>query len=300
LISIFNLIPACKISAAVWQPKVIPIFPDKKNGCRCSSFCFFLSFYKNNPSSLKLVTPTINTINMKTTKLFILVMATVCMAVANTVSVRAGLPSEERILPSFNGINIAMAGNVYLVQGPTQKLVVEGPERVVNDLITEVKNDRLTIRMPNRWRGRTDQLKIYITVPELNHLSLSGSARLLAESPINLKKLSISISGSGTIEIGDLSVSALSANISGSGRLKLGGHQNVENFGISISGSGQIDSRTLPVEQVKAAISGSGSCRVHALADLNVRISGSGRVIYSGNPLIDAVITGSGRVVNNN
>jgi hypothetical protein len=237
---------------------------------------------------------------MKTSRLIILITATLCLAMVRTGFSNQDLPSEEREVPSFSGINVAVSGVVYLVQGPTQKLVVEGNEKVLNDLITEVSNGRLTIRMPNRWRGRTDQLKVYITIPEIEQLSVSGSANIVAESAVQSEKLSFSISGSGTIEIDDLTVRELTASVSGSGRLKLGGQQNVGNFGISISGSGRIDSESLPVEQVKAAISGSGSCMVNALTDLNVRISGSGKVIYTGNPLIDAKISGSGRVVNNN
>lgn len=223
------------------------------------------------------------------------------MLFAGVGQASAQLQSEQRKVSEFTGLTVAVAGEVYLVQGPQQEVIVEGTERVLSDLITEVKGGKLTIRMPNRWSfRRNDELKIYITMPEIDELSLSGSARLMAESPIRTEDIRISISGSGRIEIEEFAASDLTASISGSGRLNLGGNQNLENCKIAISGSGRYESSDLPVEKVDATISGSGSCRVHALSDLIVRISGSGNVMYTGNPLIDARISGSGKVINNN
>ncbi|MFO7922954.1 MAG: head GIN domain-containing protein [Bacteroidales bacterium] len=212
-----------------------------------------------------------------------------------------GLPSEERKVSEFDGLVISVPGEIFLVQGPAQRLIVEGTERVLGNLITEVKNGQLTIRTPSRWNFRRgDELRVYITMTELKNISLSGSARVFAESPFRCDKLSVNISGSGRVEIEDFASTELNVNISGSGRLKLGGSQSLEMSKIVISGSGRLESETLPVQSVEATISGSGRCYVHAASDLNVRISGSGRVIYTGNPLIDARISGSGRVVNAN
>jgi hypothetical protein len=238
---------------------------------------------------------------MKTKQLIFAIAASVCLLITGSGFIYGQLPSEERKVPSFKGIGIAVPGEVYLVQGPVQKLVVEGSERVLSDLITEVRGNKLTVRLPNRWNfRRNDELRIYITMPEINDISLSGSARLTAESPIKADRMSVSISGSGRVEIDDFEASRLDVSISGSGRLNLGGNRGVGDSRIAISGSGRYESMTMPSEKVNATISGSGSCRVYALSDLNVRISGSGNVVYTGQPLIDARISGSGKVVNNN
>jgi len=236
---------------------------------------------------------------MKTKKSFILIAA-VCLLIAGGQA-NAQLQSEQRKVSEFTGLAVAVAGEVYLVQGARQEVVVEGTERVLSDLITEVRGGKLTIRMPSRWNFRRyDELKIYITMTEIDEISLSGSARLMAESPVAVENIKISISGSGRVEIDEFAASDLTASISGSGRLNLGGSRNLENCKIVISGSGRYDAMDLPAERVDARISGSGSCRVHALSGLIVRISGSGNVMYTGNPLIDARITGSGKIINNN
>jgi hypothetical protein len=212
-----------------------------------------------------------------------------------------GLPSEEREVSGFDGLAVSVPGKIFLVQGPEHRLFVEGTERVLENLATEVKNGQLEIRMKRGFyfRGR-DELNVYITMPELERISLSGSAGIYAEGPIRTEKLEVNISGSGRVEIDDFGSRELDAKISGSGRLELGGDHSLEKSNIVISGSGRVETQGLPVKSVDANISGSGRCNLQVVDALNVRISGSGRVIYSGNPLVDARISGSGRVVNAN
>jgi hypothetical protein len=50
------------------------------------------------------------------------------------------------------------------------------------------------------------------------------------------------------------------------------------------------------VQEATAEISGSGDISVAARDNLAVRVSGSGTVEYSGDPVVDEEITGSGDV----
>lgn len=211
------------------------------------------------------------------------------------------LLAEERKVQSFSGINISVPGEIYIVQGETQKLVVEGTGRVLDNLVTEVKGGQLKIYTPRRWNFRSrDVVNIYLVVTELNNLQLSGSARILTEGLLKTDDLSVGISGSGRIELEELETINLKAAVSGSGRLTIGSGAMIQNLQVSISGSGRIDSEHIPAGKVSARITGSGRCNVNAVEDLDVRISGSGRVAYTGSPLIRSHITGSGRLVNAN
>ncbi len=238
--------------------------------------------------------------SIMTSKGIFTLFAIVIMAIsAGKTFAQRDLPVEERKVEHFNRISVAVPGNVYLVQGPEYRVIAEGTDRVLENLITEVKDGRLLIRTPSRWRfRRTDELNVYITMPELEGITLSGSATVRVEEPLQAQKLSVIISGSGRVYIAELDAGELDVTVSGSGRLNIGSGQKLERSKIVISGSGRIEAADLPVGMMEALISGSGSCRVHVLSDLNVRISGSGRIIYSGNPVIDARISGSGRVVN--
>lgn len=225
-----------------------------------------------------------------------------CMLLFAGIAVKAReLPAEERKVPHFSGINISVPAKVYIVQGESQKLVVEGTGRVLDNLITEVKGGRLSIHMPRRWNYRSrDVLNVYLVVTELNNLQLSGSGRILTEGLLSTDDLTVTITGSGRIELEELETVTLTSTVTGSGRLIIGHGGKIENHKIRISGSGIIESGRVPSGKVSANITGSGRCTVNASDDLNVSISGSGRVIYTGSPLISSHITGSGRLVNDN
>ena len=236
----------------------------------------------------------------QTMKVLVIALIAVSVQTTATVAQRGSAADEIRVGP-FNSISVAVAGEIYLKQGPEQRVIAEGSERVVENLVAEVKNGNLTLRMPPRWRYRRgDELTVYITVPELNGVTLSGSASMFTEGPLKTRSMTVVISGSGRVNFEELNADQLDVTVSGSGRLNVGGGSRLEKSSIVISGSGRFDAPDVPVEKANAVITGSGSCRIHVLSDLNVRISGSGRVSYSGNPLIDARVTGSGRVVSAN
>jgi len=226
------------------------------------------------------------------------VMAVLIFFLAGIAGIGRDLPSEVREVPSFSGISISVHGNVHLRQGHEQKVIVEGSQRVLEDLITEVRSGILSIRMPSRWNfRRSEELTVYITVTGLESLSVSGSASVFTDSPLTAGDLTVVISGSGRVEIGELSARTMNTTVSGSGRLTLGGNRNLESHKVVISGSGRVESISPATEKAEISISGSGRCTIHAISALNVRISGSGRVNYKGNPLVDARISGSGSVI---
>ena len=237
---------------------------------------------------------------MKIQKAFILFTACLLLFTDLTAGSR-DLPAEERKVADFTGINVAVPAMVYLVQGDSQKLVVEGTDRVLDNLVTEVKNGELNIYLPGRWSlRRNDKLNVYLVVTELNTLKLSGSGKIYGEGLIRAGDLSVAISGSGRIELEELNAENLSSVISGSGRFNIGGGNKIVKHKISISGSGRVESGSLQAAVVNARVTGSGRCQVNVTDNLEARITGSGRVVYTGNPLVDSKISGSGRVVNAN
>ena len=202
---------------------------------------------------------------------------------------------ETRDVGKFDKIGLGVAADLYLKQGSTTKLTIEAKEEILEKLKTEVKNGKLSIRFDS-WRfSNYSKFKIYITTPEVNGLSISGSGDIIAESNIKTDEISLKISGSGEINIESLEAHMVDAGISGSGSIYLGG-PDLKNMELAISGSGNLNAVKLPTEKFNGRISGSGSCKVHVNSSLNARISGSGKIYYAGNPLIDASSSGSGRV----
>ena len=207
--------------------------------------------------------------------------------------------SQKRDVSAFSEISLRVSANVHLQQGSTQSVEVKGKEESLQKLITEVNDRKLVIKFPNdsyfnKWNP--GPIDVYITVPQIDGLSISGSGSITSEGKIESRILDLAISGSGDIKLGDLRAEKVSSALSGSGNIHLTGNQNAADLKIMISGSGNVKGIDFPVENVDIKISGSGNCWVNSVKKLTVRLAGSGNVVYRGNPSIDSNIAGSGKV----
>lgn len=206
---------------------------------------------------------------------------------------------EVRNLPHFQSIALSFSGTVILTQGQTQKVEVEAEKELLQDVITEVRGTDLVIRTADHNWKNMGQVRIYITIPVISALKVSGSGSITASNNLEAEDLRLDVSGSGSVKIDRLKAQQIENKISGSGSIKISG-ENASSLNASISGSGQLEAFGLAVGSVTVSISGSGNARVHATEALNTRISGSGSVIYKGSPRVSANATGSGKTVSAN
>lgn len=203
---------------------------------------------------------------------------------------------QERKVNTFTGINLGIAADVYLTQGKEQKVVLKGNDEVLKFIKTEVEGRILKIRKKEWHVNIHNKVEIYISIPEIDHLSVSGSGDIITNGPIKTNDLELKISGSGKIKMDDLSATNIESFISGSGNLFMKGNATIENYKIRISGSGDLNAIDMPVNNYNIKISGSGSCKINAIETLIASVSGSGKINYTGSPRIDANISGSGKV----
>jgi len=203
----------------------------------------------------------------------------------------------EREVPRFTKLELSVAANLYLKQGDTQSLVLEGDADKLEDIETVVHGGKLKIKHNKPFHfGSSKRITIYVTMKEIEALSVGGSGRIEAETPIQAEDLELNVSGSGDIHIGQLEASEVESSISGSGDIHLAGNNQVNTLECDISGSGELHASGLEVENAELNLSGSGSCKVYVMEELDVDISGSGKVRYKGEPRVNASISGSGRV----
>jgi hypothetical protein len=210
----------------------------------------------------------------------------------------AGIQSgekETRDLKGFTKVSFGVSGNMYINIGPEFKVVLEGSQSVLDEIVTEVSGGRLTVKKEN-WRfNQNEKVTVYITMPEIKGLGVSGSGRAEIKDIVKTDDLSLSVSGSGKIFTGEIAVSNLSSGISGSGDIIVGSGR-ADRGDISISGSGNYNGENAKIGSLDISISGSGNCTANVTESLKASVSGSGNVTYVGNPRIDARVSGSGKV----
>ncbi|TYZ09286.1 DUF2807 domain-containing protein [Hymenobacter lutimineralis] len=234
---------------------------------------------------------------MKTLRLFLLLLTVAALRPFQLLAFQR----DVRVVESFQELALGLPAEVILRQGPEQRVEVEAAPEDLKQIETTVKDGRLRIRRPekgglSRWTDdyRFKQpVKVYVTMPTVRVLSVSGSGAIVAETPIKASTLKLSMSGSGRLQVNAVT-DALTTSISGSGRILVAG--SADSNSASISGSGRIEATELRTNTTSVGISGSGNCRVYASKTLDARISGSGSVTYQGSPQVSSRISGSGTV----
>ena len=244
---------------------------------------------------------------------------------------------EVRDVESFTKISFGFAGTLYLKQGSPQKVEIEGDADILKEIETEVSGDRLRIGTEDKWFNRHsngEKITVYITVPKIEAVAVSGSGNIIGQSNIKANDLNLNVSGSGSMNLefdatgdvnadvsgsGDLNVKgncrSFDSDVSGSGKVSVAGRiDRTAEFGISgsgkiqasgsadlvktsISGSGKVLASDLQTNRCEVRISGSGDVEISVKNELDANISGSGSVYYKGNPnKVNANSAGSGKV----
>jgi hypothetical protein len=204
--------------------------------------------------------------------------------------------TEYRSVSSFSRIRSGMSGNVYVRQDSIYKVEIQAQRNILNVLNTTVSGGELKIDFDyNKHIGNYDRIDVYISCPNIESLSLSGSGNIAMTNKCSSSSIDLSISGSGNIRFPEMNTNRLNAKISGSGDIDvLGGWATT--LSTQTTGSGDIDVVGLIADYADVRVSGSGDTKVNASEQLDVNISGSGDVYYRGNPKLHTSISGSGKV----
>lgn len=212
----------------------------------------------------------------------------------NRVRGSGKVSSEERPVSGFDRVSLSGIGQLEIVVGDEESLVIEAEDNLLQYITTEVRGRELGIGVQ---RGisldPTEPIRYSLTVTDLSRVQVSGSGSVFMET-LETEALELAVSGSGNLEFADLQVQELSVNASGSGNFDLAGTAAEQK--ITISGSSNYYAGDLESKVVELEVSGSGEALLWVTDDLRVRISGSGDVEYYGNPNVDRDISGSGNL----
>ena len=220
----------------------------------------------------------------------------VAISLVTTFSYGQTTNKETRNLSGFTKVNFGISGDLCINIGSEFKVVLEGDKSTLEDIETEVSGSKLVIKDEN-WHSHGNQkVTVYITMPELAGLGVSGSGKAEIKDAVKTGELDFSVSGSGRIVAADLALGKLNVGISGSGDVIIGGTGGAASADVSISGSGNYSGESLKIANADFHISGSGSCKCNVTDKLEASVSGSGNITYIGSPKVDARVSGSGKV----
>jgi hypothetical protein len=207
--------------------------------------------------------------------------------------------TETRTVSNFSKLRLDVPATLYLSQGETEELKLEGDASYLEKIETTVDGDKLVIKSRRRWSdwnwwsNRRREVKIYLTMKTIRGISISGSGDIVGKTPLTTDDVTLSVSGSGDMKLA-LTGKRVNLNIAGSGDLDLSG--SAENAVVSIAGSGDVSAKGFSVSSCRASIAGSGDCTMSVSTELSASIVGSGDVQYLGSPHVKSSVMGSGSV----
>ncbi len=193
--------------------------------------------------------------------------------------IRGGGPitTETRNVTGFTAVSVAGSTNVYITQGAVFKVEVKGYSNLLPYFETKLVNNTLQLGFKQDVNVKNDNTDVYISMPALNGLSLSGSGNISTTGIFN-----------GNTDF--------NARIDGSGNIHFSSG-TAQQFNARIAGSGNIKAIDMVANKSDIRIDGSGNTEITTTNELKVIINGSGNVYYRGTPVISTQISGSGAVL---
>ena len=172
---------------------------------------------------------------------------------------KGDIVSENRQIDTFNKIHLIDSdASVWVKIGTEYSLEISAQENILDELITDVKNNILEIEYDHCVR-KHDGIDIFITVPALEGVKVSSSGNMTLQTPVVADNFEIRLTGSGAIFTDTLIVAQkFEIDVTGSGNIECWNHSESTETEIILNSSGRVNLHNLKSRVVKASNSGSG------------------------------------------
>ncbi len=185
---------------------------------------------------------------------------------------------------NFDAIDVGGTFHVKVKQGDEYQVVfVAQKEKDLQDLDVDVSSGELNIGFENDWslfgssknRGR---INVYITMPELESLDISGASKLKVYPFKSIDNLEVDISGAAQA---NLAIDAKDMEIDASGASKVEITGWVSRLEVDISGASHFSAKEAEVGTADVEASGASHADFGKVEDLDSQTSGASSVSKS-------------------
>jgi hypothetical protein len=208
---------------------------------------------------------------------------------------------KEEILPPFGEIIVNSIFDIELKTSPEFSIKLTGKKGILENISFQVNDGALMLTDGNSFRWLPDYPRVRITIsfPDINSLTLNSPSNVISIDTLNVSDLSIA--SDGNIAEIDLTVKALSLSLRTSwtdfGSYTLRGH--ADNSNLTIFGSARLDALELQTNNATVRNSSIGNCYVNVIGRLRVWLGHYGNIYYLGTPeeiLIESMVS-RGRLI---
>jgi hypothetical protein len=184
------------------------------------------------------------------------------------------LISEPRSLPTFTGIQVTGIAKVVIKQDTVQSLRIESDDNIMDHITTVVNNNLLVIGLKEGSYNNVT-INIFASMKTIERLECIGTADFVTS--------------------GSIQTTGIVCRVTGTGSMTLSG--TATNQSIEVTGTGDVHNFGLVSSRCTATITGLGSLELNVTQQLDAIVSGSGSIVYAGNPgIVNKTIVGIGSV----
>jgi hypothetical protein len=225
------------------------------------------------------------------------ILNTGCWSKADNGRLRHGYNDtiQTRDVGSFEKIELDGNFTVYLQNGPTCNLTLEGDEEILNVVLTEVDNGSLKISYMNEAYSGMEQ-PVVVNIKVVNLLELTGRKSISAYSTdiLQVDNLKLDFAGAVNMDL-EISGNSLTGQFAGASNVVLNG--KIDTLQFEMPGAGKLKAFDLLARNVDLNLAGAGKAEVNVSEQLKVEMAGACYVTYKGNPTqVFSNISGIGRL----
>ena len=184
--------------------------------------------------------------------------------------------TEMRALDAFGSLSVEGAMDVLVRVGAPQSIWLRGPQDDLPHVEARVEDGQLILAPDELAQSEghyLDEVQVEVGAPSLRAASLVGTGSLTVEGA-EADLFVISLVGTGDIDV----------------------QGDVAEVVVDLTGTGDIELFDLDCDRARVNLSGTGDVHVAPRSSLDVRVVGSGDVVFRGSPEISARVQGTGAV----
>jgi hypothetical protein len=203
---------------------------------------------------------------------------------------------EKRTVESFVTLEINGSMNVSVRQAlisDLNRIEVRAQENLIPHIITRIDGARLIIET-DECVNASVPIEISVACTGVERIINNGSGNVTSTNTLKSEDFDIENSGSGNMTL-SLNVDDLDVENNGSGDIYLSG--DAHEITLDNDGSGSFDSFSMKTFVATVSNDGSGKVQLRVKDELNAELSGSGNILYKGDPQeINLKSNGSGNI----
>lgn len=189
----------------------------------------------------------------------------------------------------FDEVEMRALFDFEIQKGSSYSVELEGNERDLRKVSIEQQGDELMITYGKNWkwwkdRGRDERIKVFIRMPELDHLTITGACKGDVTGFDN-DEISMRITGASDV-FTDVETEYMYVDLAGASELKLiGSSKNLE---ADVIGASELHSYDFDAEDVDVRVIGASTAKVFATNELEIEARGASTVRYRGSAVVSS------------